>query len=138
MENKLINYIENSSGKGFFEFGTVKNFKRKEHIFSDFRSAGFIYYLIEGQIFTGSYSDQGTLGQSFLLYEKDVFGKYQMDSKDENCFAIALEDSRVLIFSEEEILEITKVDVELYNELLNRMGERINRLEDQHLSCVKR
>lgn len=114
MQSHSLWYLENLDVTGIFCPQKIKRgdmddhlhkvYKKGEYIYLPDEHADRIYFLTEGRVKIGTYSDGGKEVTKAILAKGEVFGELSLIGEDKRRdFAFAMEDTTVCILSVEEM-----------------------------------
>lgn len=147
MDKQSLWYLENIDMKGMMcpqkmagghmdAFGH-KTFKKSDYIYMPDEHADKIYFINEGRIKIGTYSDSGKEITKSILTQGEVFGELSLigESKRKD-FAVAMEETSVCIMSVDEMKSMMKDHSTLSLFMMNIMGSRVLEMEQRLESLV--
>lgn len=140
-------YLENIDVTGIFcpkkisrgdlEEHTHKTFKKGEYIFLPEEYADRIYFLTQGRVKIGTYSDAGKEITKTILGKGEVFGELALVGENKRRdFAFAMEDSVICILSVPEARNLMRERNGLSLFLMSIMGSRMLEMEQRLESLV--
>lgn len=147
MDNQSFWFLENIDvtgifcpkkiGRGDLEKHTHRTFKKGEYIFLPEEHADRIYFLTEGRVKLGTYSDGGKEITKAILHKGEVFGELSLIGEEKHRdFAYAMEDTIVCILSVDEMKLLMREHNGLSLFLMKIMGSRMLEMEHRLESLV--
>ena len=147
MDNQALWYFENmdmagmmcpkkvSSGK--MESFNHKTYKKGDYIYMPEDSADKIYFVREGRVKIGTYSDTGKEITKAILAMGEVFGELVLVGETRRKdFAIAMEDTAICIMSASQMKGMMKDHSALSLFMMKIMGSRVLEMEQRLESLV--
>lgn len=114
-----------------------KAFKKGEYIYLPEEFSDKIFFLTEGSVKIGSYSDSGKEITKAILTKGEVFGELSIIGETtRRDFALATEDTMVCILTVEEIKSMMREHSGLSLFLMKIMGSRVLEMEQRLESLV--
>jgi CRP-like cAMP-binding protein len=114
-----------------------KEFKRGEYIYMSHDIADRIFFLTEGRVKIGSYSDSGKEITKAILSKGEVFGELAIvKSGKRGDFALAMENTKCCIVTKEEMHELLKEHNSFSLFLMRVLGSRALEMENRLESLV--
>lgn len=147
MDKQSLWYLENIDMKGMMcpqkmagehmDSLSHKTFKKSDYIYMPEEHADKIYFINEGRIKIGTYSDTGKEITKSILTKGEVFGELSLigETKRKD-FAVAMEETLVCIMSVEEMKSMMKDHNSLSLFMMNIMGSRVLEMEQRLESLV--
>ena len=147
MDKQSLWYLENIDMKGMMcpkkmagghmDSFNHKSFKKSEYIYMPDEHADKVYFISEGRIKIGTYSDTGKEITKSILTQGEVFGELSLigETKRKD-FAIAMEETSVCIMSVGEMKSMMKDHSTLSLFMMNIMGSRVLEMEQRLESLV--
>lgn len=147
MSNQSLWYLENIDmmgvfcpkklGSGLVEQMVHKTFKKGDYIYLQDEHADKIYFLTDGQVKIGNYSDSGKEITKAILTKGEVFGELSIigESKRRD-FALAMEDTTVCAMTVEQMNGMMREHSGLSLFLMKIMGSRVLEMEKRLESLV--
>lgn len=147
-QDKPLWYLENIDVSGIFcptkvgagamDSHPRNTFKRGEYIFLPEESADKIYFLEEGRVKIGSYSDEGKEITKAILGPGEVFGELALINNEgtRRDFAFAMEDTSTCVLTMAEIKDLMREYTGLSFFLMSIMGRRVLEMEKRLESLV--
>lgn len=124
-------------GAGALDHHTHKAFKRGEYVFLPEEDADRIYFVFEGRIKIGTYSEEGKEITKAILGPGEVFGELALiGAAKRRDFAYAMEDTTTCILSMSEIKSLMREHDGLSLFLMRIMGRRVLDMEKRLESLV--
>ncbi len=109
-----------------------KTFKKGEYIYLPDEMADKIFFLVEGRVKIGTYSDSGKEITKAILGKGEVFGELALvGEKNRRDFAVAMEDSIACVCTVEEMRALMKDHSALSLFLMRIMGSRMLEMEQR-------
>ncbi len=114
-----------------------KIYKKGEYIYLPDELSDRIFFIAEGRVKIGSYSDSGKEITKAILGKGEVFGELALIGEDKRRdFAYAMEDTTICAISAEEMRSLMRNRSELNLFLMRIMGTRMLELEQRLESLV--
>jgi len=114
-----------------------KKFQKGDYIFLPDELADRIFFLVEGRIKIGTYSDSGKEITKAILTQGEVFGELSLIGESRRRdFAVAMEDSMVCVVTNDEMKGLMKDHNGLSMFLMKIMGSRMLEMEQRLESLV--
>jgi len=147
MDKKSLWYLENIDMKGMMcpnkmagghmDSFNHKSFKKSDYIYMPDEHADKIYFINDGRIKIGTYSDTGKEITKSILTQGEVFGELSLigETKRKD-FAVAMEETSVCIMSVAEMKSMMKDHSTLSLFMMNIMGSRVLEMEQRLESLV--
>ncbi|MBV6426304.1 MAG: Global nitrogen regulator [Haliscomenobacter sp.] len=124
-------------GRGEMDRHIHKVFKKGEYIFLPEELADKIFFLTEGSVKIGSYSDSGKEITKAILGKGEVFGESSLIGEEKRRdFAIALEETTICAVTLDEMKSLMRDHSALSLFLLRIMGSRMLEMEQRLESLV--
>lgn len=124
-------------GRGEMDRHIHKVYKKGEYIFLPEELADKIFFLTEGSVKIGSYSDSGKEITKAILGKGEVFGESSLIGEEKRRdFAIALEETTICAVTLEEMKSLMRDHSALSLFLLRIMGSRMLEMEQRLESLV--
>ncbi len=124
-------------GRGDMDRHIHKVYKKGEYIFLPEEMADKVFFLTEGSVKIGSYSDSGKEITKAILGKGEVFGESSLIGEEKRRdFAIALEETTVCAVTLEEMKSLMRDHSALGLFLLRIMGSRMLEMEQRLESLV--
>ncbi len=146
MSSQSFWYLENIDVTGVFcpkkmesqrEILPHKKFQKGDYIFLPDELADRIFFLVEGRIKIGTYSDSGKEITKAILTQGEVFGELSLIGESRRRdFAVAMEDSMVCVVTNDEMKGLMKDHNGLSMFLMKIMGSRMLEMEQRLESLV--
>ena len=146
MNNQSLWYLENIDMTGLFcpkkmahNGATLPhpNFKKNEYIYLQNDAADKIFFITEGRVKIGSYSDNGKEITKAILNKGEVFGELSLIGEEKRRdFAIAMEDTVACILTVAEMKGMMKEHNGLSLFMMKIMGSRVLEMEHRLESLV--
>lgn len=147
MSDQSLWYLENIDvtgifcpkklGAGMLDQHVHKNYKKGEYIFLPEESADRIYFLTEGRVKIGTYSDAGKEITKAILGTGEVFGELALVNQSKRRdFAYAMETTVVCILTVPEMRNLMREHNGLGLFLMKIMGSRMLEMEQRLESLV--
>ncbi|MCB0572526.1 MAG: Crp/Fnr family transcriptional regulator [Phaeodactylibacter sp.] len=147
MSNQSLWYLENIDvigifcpkkiGPGNMEQHVHRNYKKGEYIYLAEEHADKIFFLTEGRVKIGAYSDSGKEITKTILGPGEVFGELSLIGEEKRRdFAFAMEDTIVCAMSAEEMKMMMRDHNALSLFLMKIMGSRMLEMEQRLESLV--
>jgi len=147
MDKQSLWYLENIDMKemmcphkivgGQMDSFNHKTFKKSEYIYMPDEHADKVYFISEGRIKVGTYSDTGKEITKSILTLGEVFGELSLigETKRKD-FAVAMEETSVCIMSVNEMKSMMRDHSTLSLFMMNIMGSRVLEMEQRLESLV--
>ena len=147
MDKQSLWYLENIDMKGMMcphkivggqmDSFNHKTFKKSEYIYMPDEHADKVYFISEGRIKVGTYSDTGKEITKSILTLGEVFGELSLigETKRKD-FAVAMEETSVCIMSVNEMKSMMRDHSTLSLFMMNIMGSRVLEMEQRLESLV--
>lgn len=130
-------FCPKKQGQGMLEQHAHKVYKKGEYLFLPDEFADRIFFLTEGRIKIGSYSDTGKEITKAILGPGEVFGEMVLVGEQKRRdFAYAMEKTTVCILSVEEMRGLMREHNALSLFLMKIMGSRMLEMEQRLESLV--
>ena len=124
-------------GKGGMEHMAHKAFKKGEYIYLPDEFSDKIFFLTEGSVKIGTFSDSGKEITKAILTKGEVFGELSIIGETtRRDFALATEDTMVCILTVEEMKSMMREHSGLSLFLMKAMGSRVLEMEQRLESLV--
>ncbi|MBK8879932.1 MAG: Crp/Fnr family transcriptional regulator [Haliscomenobacter sp.] len=124
-------------GRGEMDRHIHKVYKKGEYIFLPEEIADKIFFLTEGSVKIGSYSDSGKEITKAILGKGEVFGESSLVGEEKRRdFALALEETAICAVTLEEMKSLMREHSALGLFLLQIMGSRMLEMEQRLESLV--
>ncbi|MBK7475122.1 MAG: Crp/Fnr family transcriptional regulator [Haliscomenobacter sp.] len=124
-------------GRGEMDRHIHKVYKKGEYIFLPEEIADKIFFLTEGSVKIGSYSDSGKEITKAILGKGEVFGESSLVGEEKRRdFALALEETAICAVTLEEMKSLMREHSALSLFLLRIMGSRMLEMEQRLESLV--
>ncbi len=147
MSNQSFWYLENLDvtqilcptklSKGEMDKHVHKTYKKGEYIYLPEEFSDRIFFLTEGRVKIGTYSDDGKEITKAILGHGEVFGELALIGEDKRRdFAYAMEDAVICVLGVEEMRALMRDRSELNIFLMKIMGSRMLDLEHRLESLV--
>jgi len=147
MDKQSLWYLENIDMKGMMCPNKVasghmdslnhKTFKKSDYIYMPEEHADKIYFISEGRIKIGTYSDTGKEITKSILTQGEVFGELALIGETQRKdFAVAMEEASVCVMSVTEMKSMMKDHSTLSLFMMNIMGSRVLEMEQRLESLV--
>jgi CRP/FNR family transcriptional regulator, cyclic AMP receptor protein len=147
MSNQSLWYLENIDvmgifcpkklGSGDMERLAHKTFKKGEYIYLPDEFSDKIFFLTDGRVKIGTYSDSGKEITKAILTAGEVFGELAMVGETtRRDFALAMEDTMVCLMTVEEMKTMMREHNGLSLFLMKIMGSRVLEMEQRLESLV--
>lgn len=139
-ENDLLSIIqakkENGSDLPNFK---AKTFKKNEYIYLSHDPINSLYIVESGRVKIGTHQDGRKEIIKSVLHQGDFFGELSFIGQTQGGnFALAMEDTRILVLSKEDLGNWIKKEPQLILILLNALGTRLADMERRLESLVFR
>ena len=145
-QNHDIWFLENIDLTGIFcpkklgasmDTHEYKEFRRGEYIYMSHDIADRIFFLTEGRVKIGSYSDSGKEITKAILSKGEVFGELAIvKSGKRGDFALAMEDTKCCVITKEELKELLREHNAFSLFLMKVLGSRALEMENRLESLV--
>ncbi|MEO1513668.1 MAG: Crp/Fnr family transcriptional regulator [Bacteroidota bacterium] len=147
MKDQSLWYLENIDVTGIFcpkklgatkgDVHTEKLFKKGEYIYLQEDESDKIFFLVDGRVKIGSYSEAGKEITKAILSTGEVFGELALigESKRRD-FAYAMEDVMACVLPSNELKNMMRVHSGLNLFLMRIMGSRVLEMEQRLESLV--
>ncbi len=146
MDQQAFWYLENIDVTGIFcpkklgnidDTHTQRTFKKGEYIYLPEDQSDKIYFLTEGRVKIGSYSDSGKEITKAILSNGEVFGELALAGEQKRRdFAYVMEKTQVCIVSTDEMKGLLRDHNGLNLFLMKIMGSRVLEMEKRLESLV--
>jgi CRP-like cAMP-binding protein len=147
MSDQSLWYLENLDVSGIFCPKKVDNGQLEEHLQKNYEKGSYIYlpdeyadkifFLTEGRVKIGTYSEQGKEVTKAILGPGEVFGELSIiGNSSRHDFAYAMEDTHVCIMTVEDINNMMREYNGLTLFLMKVMGSRMLEMEQRLQSLV--
>ncbi len=147
MNDQSLWYLENIDvsgifcpkkvSKGMLEEHTQKDYDKGSYIYLPDEYADKIFFLTDGRVKIGTYSDQGKEVTTAILGPGEVFGELSIiGESSRHDFAYAMEDTHVCIMSVEDMKGMMREYNALTLFLMKVMGSRMLEMEQRLQSLV--
>ena len=147
MNNQSLWYLENIDMMGIFcpkklgggemEHMAHKTFKKGEYIYLPDEFSDKIFFLTDGRVKIGTYSDSGKEITKSILTTGEVFGELAMVGETtRRDFALAMEETMVCLMTIEEMKSLMREHNGLSLFLMKVMGSRVLEMEQRLESLV--
>ncbi|MCB0644485.1 MAG: Crp/Fnr family transcriptional regulator [Phaeodactylibacter sp.] len=145
MSDKPIWYLENVDVTGIFcpkklsmgEQHVEKLYKKGEYIYLPDESADKIYFLDEGRVKIGTYSESGKEITKAILTKGEVFGELSIVGQEtRRDFAVAMEKTTLCIVHVQDMKELIRDHSGLNLFLMRIMGSKMLEMEQRLESLV--
>ncbi len=147
MSNQSLWYLENLDmmgifcpkklGSGAMESLAHKTFKKGEYIYLPDEFSDKIFFLTDGRVKIGTYSDSGKEITKAILTKGEVFGELAMVGETKRRdFALAMEETMACIMTVEEMKSMMREHNGLSLFLMKVMGSRVLEMEQRLESLV--
>ena len=120
------------------ERATMKTKEKGTHIYFPNEPSKVIFFLKNGRVKIGSYSNDGKEVIKGIMHPGDMFGELGLVGQDtRKDFAIAMDDDvRVCTMNVEEILEMMRGNAELSLKITATIGDRLAKVERKFESLI--
>ncbi|MDB4538934.1 MAG: Crp/Fnr family transcriptional regulator [Saprospiraceae bacterium] len=147
MDKQSLWYLENIDMKGMLDpkkmaenhsdSSNHRTFKKSEYIYMPDEHADKVFFINEGRIKIGTYSETGKEITKSILTHGEVFGELSLigETKRKD-FAIAMEETSVYIMSVDEMKSMMKKHSTLSLFMMNIIGSRVLEMEQRLESLV--
>ncbi|MFK7808824.1 MAG: Crp/Fnr family transcriptional regulator [Saprospiraceae bacterium] len=146
MNDQSLWYLENIDVTGIFcpqklgnteETHAKKIFKKGEYIYMPEETSDKMFFLTEGRVKIGNYSDSGKEITKAILSKGEVFGELSLIGEEKRRdFAMAMEDTSACTVSVEEMKSLMKEHSSLNLFMMRIMGSRVLDMEQRLESLV--
>ena len=147
MNNQSLWYLENidvkammcpkKMGTGIMEMMPHKHFNKGSYIYLPDEHADRIYFITEGRVKIGTYSNTGKEITKTILGQGEVFGELSLIGQNKRRdFAIAMEKTTVCVLSIQEVREMMRARNGFSVFLMKVMGSRMLEMEQRLESLV--
>lgn len=146
MEEKAIWFLEDLNVSGIFcpkkvgegqHLQQLRTFRKGEFVYLQEEDADKIFFLHNGKIKVGTYSDDGKEITKAILEAGEVFGELAMFGEEKRKdFAVALESTEVCLLTKEEMKGMMREYNGLQAFLMNIMARRLVKMERRLESLV--
>lgn len=146
MNNQSLWYLENIDVTGIFcpqKLGAShdslshKNFKKGDYIYLQEDQSDKIFFLNEGRVKVGQYSDSGKEITKAILTKGEVFGELSLiGEQTRRDFAVAMEDTVCCVLTVEEMKGLMREHNGLSMFIMKIMGSRVLEMEQRLESLV--
>jgi len=147
MEDKSLWYLENIDVGGIFcpnkleagEMHSERTFKKGEYVFLPEEDADKVFFIYEGRIKIGAYSDGGKEITKAIISNGEVFGELAVTGLSKRRdFAQALESTTVCVVAANEMKDLVREHSGLNLFFMRIMGSRVLEMEKRLESLVFR
>ena len=146
MNDQSLWYLENIDVTGIFcpqklgnteETHAKKIFKKGDYIYMPDEASDKMFFLTEGRVKIGNYSDSGKEITKAILTKGEVFGELSLIGEEKRRdFAIAMEDTSACTVTVEEMKSLMKEHSALNLFMMRIMGSRVLDMEQRLESLV--
>lgn len=147
MSNQSLWYLENIDmlgifcpkklGAGHMDTMSHKTFKKGEYIYLPDEFSDKIFFLTDGRVKIGTYSESGKEITKAILSKGEVFGELAMVGETtRRDFALAMEETMVCIMTVEEMKSMMREHNGLSLFMMKVMGSRVLEMEQRLESLV--
>ncbi len=147
MDKQSIWYLENMDMKNFMcpkklasgqmDSLNHKSIKKGEYIYMPEEHADKIYFVSEGRVKIGAYSESGKEITKSILTQGEVFGELSLIGEEKRKdFAIAMEETALCIMSVEQMKGMMQTHSSLSLFMMKIMGSRVLEMENRLESLV--
>ncbi len=146
MNDQSLWYLENIDVTGIFcpqKLGsadhahTKKAFKKGDYIYLPKEASDKMYFLTEGRVKIGNYSEGGKEITKAILTQGEVFGELSLIGEDKRRdFALAMEDTKTCVVSVAEMKDLMVEHSTLNLFMMRIMGSRVLQMEQRLESLV--
>lgn len=146
MANQCFWYLENVELMGMMDQSKMmaaremlmhKEYKKGDYIYMPEEQADKIYFITEGRVKIGNYSDGGKEITKTILNKGEVFGELALIGEEKRRdFAIAMEKTIICIMTLDEMKSIMKSHNAISMFLMKIMGSRVLNMEQRLESLV--
>lgn len=147
MDKQSLWYLDNVDMKGLMcpnklagghiDSLNHKTFKKSEYVYMPEEHADKIYFISEGRVKIGSYSDTGKEITKSILGQGEVFGELSLVGEDKRKdFAVAMEETSVCIMSVDQMKGMMRDHSTLSLFMMKIMGSRVLEMENRLESLV--
>lgn len=144
--NQSFWYLENIDVTGIFcpkklgialEEKENSGFNKGDYIYMPDQSSDKIYFITDGRVKIGAFSDSGKEITKAILGKGEVFGELSLVGEDKRRdFSIAMENTEVCVLTVEEMKSLLKDHSSLSVFLMKIMGSRVLEMENRLESLV--
>ena len=136
-EMNLMPMVDPQKAEGAREALTHKRFKKGASIYMPTEFADKVYFITEGRVKIGNYSEGGKEIIKAILGRGEVFGELALvDDHPRRDFAIAMEETVLCIMTVEEMKGLMKDHSAIGMFLMKLMGSRVLQMEQRLESLV--
>ncbi len=146
MENQCFWYLENIELMGMMDKAKMmeareklelKKFKKGEYIYLPEEVSDKLYFITEGRVKIGNYSDGGKEITKTILNKGEIFGELSLIGEEQRRdFALAMEETGICIMTLEEMKMMMKSHSSISIFLMKIMGSRVLDMEQRLESLV--
>jgi len=146
MNEQSLWYLENIDVTGIFcpqklgssdHIHTKKTFKKGDYIYLPKETSDKMYFLTEGRVKIGNYSEGGKEITKTILTQGEVFGELSLIGEEKRRdFAMAMEDTSTCVISVQEMKELMVEHSSLNLFMMRIMGSRVLQMEQRLESLV--
>ncbi|MDF9797120.1 CRP/FNR family cyclic AMP-dependent transcriptional regulator [Catalinimonas alkaloidigena] len=111
--------------------GKLQAFNKYDFIYLDSASSQKIYYLQEGLLRLGTYTETGKEVTFCLVQEGAVVGNFSLQAQQGRPFAQAYSEVKLIAYAEWEIKSLFQSDLSSSFEVFKLMGEHLRTMEEQ-------
>jgi CRP-like cAMP-binding protein len=146
-ENQALWYLENIDmtgifcpkklGRGDLEKHAQKTYKKGEYIFLPEEHSDRVYFITEGRVKMGTYSDTGKEVTKVILHAGEVFGELALVGEGKRRdFAFAMDDTRVCILSVQDMRSLMREYNALSLFIMKLLAGRVVEMEQRLESLI--
>ncbi|NRA51028.1 MAG: Crp/Fnr family transcriptional regulator [Phaeodactylibacter sp.] len=147
MSDQSLWYLENIDlsgllcprkiGRGDLDTHEQREFEKGNYIYLPDEYADRMFFITEGRVKVGTYSDQGKEVTKAIIGPGEVFGELSMIGEDKrHDFAYAMEDTRTCVMTVDDMQGMMREHSALSLFLMRTMGSRMLEMENRLQSLV--
>jgi CRP/FNR family transcriptional regulator, cyclic AMP receptor protein len=107
-----------------------KNFKKGDYVYMPEEAADRIYFLSEGKIKIGTYSNDGKEITKAILSKGEVFGVLALVGQERRRdFALTIEDAKICVITNDEMKNLMRDHSMLHIFIMKLLGSRLLKME---------
>ncbi len=124
-------------GRGDLEKHAQKTYKKGEYIFLPEEHSDRVYFITEGRVKMGTYSDTGKEVTKVILHAGEVFGELALVGEGKRRdFAFAMDDTRVCILSVQDMRSLMREYNALSLFIMKLLAGRVVEMEQRLESLI--
>ncbi len=119
------------------DFYKVLKFKKGDYVYLPDEKCDKVYFLEEGRVITGAFSDEGKMMVKIPVVPGNFFGETGLIGREiQDDFAMAKGEATVWVFELSNLRRILQSNPNLYLHLINSIGRRLIKTEKRLESMV--